>query len=60
VVPDGRGCRVTDSLTFELRPALRALPGAERFVERLIAAIFAHRHRRLAAAFAGSGRPGQT
>ena len=54
VVPNGRGCRVTDRLTFELRPPLRALPGAERLVERLIAAIFAHRHRRLAGAFAGS------
>jgi ligand-binding SRPBCC domain-containing protein len=55
VVPAGRGCRVTDRLTFELRALLRALPGAERRVERLIAAIFAHRHRRLAAAFADAG-----
>jgi hypothetical protein len=52
VVPDAEGCRITDRLTFELRRPLRVIPGSERLAERLIAAIFAHRHRRLVAAYA--------
>jgi ligand-binding SRPBCC domain-containing protein len=47
----GEGCEVTDRLTFELRPLSAAIPGSERVARALIAWIFRHRHRRLAAAF---------
>jgi hypothetical protein len=48
VEPDGTGCRVTDTVTFEPR-----LPGAARLVRPIVARIFRHRHRRLRARFGG-------
>jgi hypothetical protein len=43
----GGGCTVTDRLRFELRPALRRLPGVVRLTRRVVTTLFAHRHRRL-------------
>jgi hypothetical protein len=54
VEPDGAGCTVTDRLTFEPRRGLAAVPGSRRLSERIVGAIFAHRHRRLAAHFAAA------
>jgi hypothetical protein len=49
VEPDGEGrCRVTDRLGFELRSALARLPGSARLARAVVAALFRHRHRRLA------------
>jgi ligand-binding SRPBCC domain-containing protein len=42
VEPDGAGCRVTDTVTFE--PLVAA---AAPLVRRAVAAFFAHRHRQL-------------
>jgi hypothetical protein len=47
----GDGARVTDRLTFELRRPLVLLPGAGRLATAIVAAMFRHRHRRLAAHF---------
>ena len=47
--PDGDGCLVTDRLRFEPRAAV---PVA--VVRRLVAATFAHRHRRLRGYFGGA------
>jgi len=41
-------CRIGDRLRFELRRPLVAVPGAEALAERVVRAIFRHRHRRLA------------
>jgi hypothetical protein len=49
VEPDGdHACRVTDRLGFELRPALARTPGSARLAGTVVAALFRHRHRRLA------------
>jgi hypothetical protein len=48
VEPEGEGSRVTDRLGFELRPALAWMPGVARLARAIIAALFRHRHRRLA------------
>jgi ligand-binding SRPBCC domain-containing protein len=49
VEPDGeRSCRVTDRLGLELRRPLAAIPGAGRLARAIVAALFRHRHRRLA------------
>ena len=49
VEPEGEGsCRVTDRLGFELRPALAWLPGLSQLARTIVAALFRHRHRRLA------------
>ncbi len=49
VEPEGEGsCRLTDRLDFELRPALAWIPGAARLAQATVAALFRHRHRRLA------------
>ena len=49
VEPDGdHACRVTDRLGFELRPALARIPGSARLARAIVAALFRHRHRRLA------------
>jgi hypothetical protein len=45
-------CRVTDRLGFELRRPLAWVPGSARFAGAVVAALFRHRHRRLARAFA--------
>ena len=42
-------CELTDSLHFELRPALARVPGADALATRLVALLFRHRHRRLVA-----------
>lgn len=50
VEPRGeRGCVLTDTLSFRLRRPLAAIPGAYALTARIVAALFAHRHRRLAA-----------
>jgi hypothetical protein len=51
VTPTGEGCEVVDWLELELRPAIARLPGSAALVRRTVAAIFGHRHRRLAALF---------
>ncbi|MGH2925088.1 MAG: hypothetical protein ACRDK1_03865 [Solirubrobacterales bacterium] len=49
VEPAGEGsCRVTDRLGFELRGALAWTPGVGRLAQAIVAALFRHRHRRLA------------
>lgn len=55
VSPHGEGaCAVTDTLTFRLRRPLAAAPGAMALAERIVGALFSHRHRRLVAMH-GSG-----
>jgi ligand-binding SRPBCC domain-containing protein len=49
VEPAGRGCTVTDRLTFEPR-----IPGLGRFSRAVIEFLFRHRHRRLAERFGGA------
>jgi len=46
---DAASCAITDVLTWELRPPMARLPGVARLSERIVAALFRHRHRRLAA-----------
>ena len=65
VEPDGEGrCRITDRLGFELRPALAWLPGSARLARAGVAALFRHRHRRLARRYSGrsptAGSAGQS
>jgi hypothetical protein len=45
---EGDTCRVTDCLSFELRPPLAWIPGSQRLARAIVAALFRHRHRRLA------------
>ena len=52
-LPSG-GTRIHDRLTFELRAPLSRVPIATAVAHRVIAGLFAHRHRRLARYF---GRP---
>jgi ligand-binding SRPBCC domain-containing protein len=48
VEADGdQGCRVTDTLGFELRSAVAWIPGMAWLARTIIAALFRHRHRRL-------------
>jgi ligand-binding SRPBCC domain-containing protein len=49
VEPADSGCRIRDHLTFELRRPLRWVPGSEAIAAATIRALFARRHRRLAA-----------
>ena len=51
VVPTDQGCRLTDRVSLEPRRAVGRLPGSAAMVRRVVEAIFAHRHRRLAARF---------
>lgn len=46
--PAGDGSVLTDRLGFEMRPPLRGVPGFERLAAAIVAALFRHRHRRLA------------
>jgi len=55
VRPDGAGCEVSDLLTFRLRRPLAALPGSAAAAQTVIARVFRHRHRRLAAWFGSAG-----
>ncbi len=49
VEPEGEGsCRVTDRLTFELKPWIRWIPGSARLATAVVSFLFRHRHRRLA------------
>jgi hypothetical protein len=58
VAPGAAGCEVTDRLTFRLRGPLAGIPGSARLARAIVARLFAHRHRRLAAYWAGE-RPGR-
>jgi ligand-binding SRPBCC domain-containing protein len=49
---DAGSCRVTDRLSFELRRPLSWIPGSARLARAIVAALFRHRHRRLARAAA--------
>jgi hypothetical protein len=51
VVPAGSGCRLTDRVSLDPRPATARVPGSAAMVRRVVEAIFTHRHRRLAARF---------
>ncbi|KAA1424638.1 hypothetical protein FE697_001550 [Mumia zhuanghuii] len=44
-------CELRDVLTFSVRPGLAAVPGVDGITTRIVDALFAHRHRRLAAAY---------
>jgi hypothetical protein len=56
VEPEGEGSRVTDRLGFEVRPALAWMPGLSQLSRAIVAALFRHRHRRLARHHSGEGR----
>lgn len=47
VEPRRGGTRVHDRLTFELRAPVARIPLAPKLARRVVAALFAHRHRRL-------------
>ena len=47
---------LTDTLTFTLRGPLGRIPGIDALARRIVAALFAHRHRRLVAMH-GSAEP---
>jgi hypothetical protein len=49
---DAGSCRVTDRLSFELRRPMAWIPGSARLARAIVAALFGHRHRRLARAAA--------
>jgi hypothetical protein len=51
VVPAASGCRLTDRVSLDPRPAMARVPGSAAMVRRVVEAIFTHRHRRLAARF---------
>jgi hypothetical protein len=54
VQPEGEGrCRVTDRLGFELRSALAWIPGSAWLARSVVAALFRHRHQRLARRHSG-------
>lgn len=55
VLATGEGtCEITDRLELELRAPLRAI-GATRIAERIVRALFTHRHRRLAQRWGAPG-----
>jgi hypothetical protein len=55
VLAIGEGaCAITDRLELELRAPLRAV-GATRIAERIVRALFTHRHRRLAERWGAPG-----
>jgi ligand-binding SRPBCC domain-containing protein len=56
VEPEGEGCKVTDRLGFELRPAVAWIPGMASLARAIVAALFRHRHRRLARRYSGATR----
>ena len=45
---DKSSCRVTDRLSFELKPFIRWMPGSARLSTAIVRFLFGHRHRRLA------------
>ena len=44
---DERSCRVTDRLSFELKPWIAWIPGSARIATAIVRFLFRHRHRRL-------------
>lgn len=48
-------CSLTDTLSFELRRPLARVPGAAALAERMVGAVFHHRHRRLVATHGAAG-----
>ena len=44
---DGRSCRVTDRLGFELKPWVAWIPGSARIATAIVRFLFRHRHGRL-------------
>jgi hypothetical protein len=40
-------CTITDRLTWELKPLLARVPGADRLATAIVGFLFRHRHRRL-------------
>jgi len=59
VEPAATGTRtLTDALRFELRRPLRWIPGADRLATAIVAAVFGHRHRRLARAHGAAAADG--
>jgi ligand-binding SRPBCC domain-containing protein len=57
VVPSGSECAIVDRVVAELRPAVTRVPGAAAVFQRVVAAIFAHRHRKLAAMYDTTATP---
>jgi hypothetical protein len=57
VVPHGSSCELVDRVVAELEPAVARLPGARVLFQRVVRAIFAHRHRRLAAMYEAGPTP---
>jgi hypothetical protein len=55
VADEGGGCRVTDSLAFELRGPLAWIPGSAALASAIVGFLFSHRHRRLVS-YWSSGR----
>ena len=53
----GRGCRVTDEVTFAPRAGIAHIPGSKRIAAALVERVFAHRHRRLYDHFDHRARP---
>jgi ligand-binding SRPBCC domain-containing protein len=53
----GEECELTDRVTFELRRTLAAVPTLHGLVERVVRALFAHRHRRVARHFSNVASP---
>jgi ligand-binding SRPBCC domain-containing protein len=48
---EGKGCRVTDRLGFELKRGVAWVPGAAALGRAVVGFLFRHRHRRLARRF---------
>lgn len=57
VVPLGSKCELVDRVVAELRPMVARVPGATAVFQRVARAIFAHRHRRLAAMYEAGPTP---
>jgi hypothetical protein len=57
VVPRGSSSELTDRVVAELRPMAARVPGAAAMFQRVVRAIFAHRHRRLGAMYPGRATP---
>lgn len=54
VVPLDSSCEVVDRVVAELRPAVARMSGAASMFQRVVHAIFAHRHGRLTAMYGRS------
>lgn len=58
ITPGADGAHVTDRVRFQLRRPLASVPGLDRALQGVVAALFRHRHRRLVALLAASSGPG--